>query len=604
MIAAEPSIGSIPESSPQEASLMPVASTTYPSSSSSNTSLFAGSPPDMTNDQLQATWQAVEQQAHALPSGQREHSEDAAFMQLYRSGQISANDLNSLLTKAADQNPQVDPGKEAVARLEAEGLKLTGQQKDAIETSARNRAAQAKVADAERLLNIERSAPGQDSGQALSIGITIFDANGKQEHLLVRNTGPGVNSIQQIHDLGDGYRDQVLIDAAEDQLEAEMAATPADKRKKLSEKVHAPGGTYEVTLDTNGKLSVTKETGFWGSILHGLEAIAPIALAAIPGVGPIAAAAYLGTTGGYDIANGNVAGGLADIAGGIAGVGGFVGGSIGSTIQDAATVTQYGDQAYTAANSGNVWGVINTAVGAMPDTTNLASDFGASSDVLDTAQTVTDEIGTAASVGQSGQAAVDAIEAGNIFRGVSSFNDIANAGGLADITSGMAGVGGFVGGAIGSTIIQDAATVGDQVYAATNSGNVWGVINTATGAMPGITNLASDLGASSDFLDTAQTVADEIATAASFGQSGQAAVNAIEAGTIFRGVSSFAALAPEALGLFGNHGNSLAPSVQPVLTEVVSAAQLGQAVQSTATAVQQGNLIAAGAETVDQVSSY
>jgi hypothetical protein len=559
---------------------MPVASTTYPSSSST-TSLFAGPPSDMTNAQLQSTWQAVEQQAHALPSGQREHSEDAAFMQLYRSGQISANDLNSLLTKAADQNPQVDPGKEAVARLEAEGLKLTGQQKDAIETSARNQAAQAKVADAERLLNIERSAPGQDSGQALSIGITIFDANGKQEHLLVRNTGPGANSIQQIPDLGDGYRDQVLIDAAEDQLEAEMAATPVDKRKKLSEKVHAPGGTYDVTLDTNGKPSVTKETGFWGSILHGLEAIAPIALAAIPGVGPIAAAAYLGTTGGYDIANGNVAGGLADLAGGIAGVGGFVGGAIGSTIQDAATVTQYGDQAYTAANSDNVWGVINTAVGAMPDITNLASDLGSSSDLLDTAQTVTDEIGTAASVGQSGQAAFNSIEAGNIFRGVSSFYDIANAGALADLTSG-------VDGATGSTIIQDAATVGDQAYAAANGSNVWGVINTAVGAMPGITNLASDLGASSDFLDTAQTVADEIATAASVGHSGQAALNAIEAGTIFRGVSGFAALAPEALGLFGNNGNSLAPSVQPVLTEVASAAQLGQAVQSTATAAQQG----------------
>jgi hypothetical protein len=215
----------------------------------------------MTNDQLQATWQAVEQQAHALPSGQSENSEDGALMHLYRSGGISAQDLDSLLTKAADQNPQVDPGKEAVARLEAEGLKLTGQQKDAIEKLARNQAAQAKVADAERLLDTERSALGQGSTQALSIGITIFDANGKQQHLLVRNTGPGANSIQQIHDLGDGYRDQVLIDAAEDRLEAEMAATPADQRTKLSEKVHAPGGTYDVTLDTNGKLSVKKETG-------------------------------------------------------------------------------------------------------------------------------------------------------------------------------------------------------------------------------------------------------------------------------------------------------------------------------------------------------
>ena len=462
---------------------MAVASTTFASSSSN---IFAG-PSDMTNDQLQATWKAVEQQAHALPSDQREHCEDAGLMQLYRSGQISAKDLNSLLTKAADQNPQVDPGKEAVASLEAEGLKLTGQQKDAIETSARNQAAQAKVADAERLLNIERSAPGQDSSQALSVGVTIFDAKGNQQHLLVRNTGPGTNSVQQIHDLGDGYRDQVLIDNAEDQLEAEMAASPVGQRKKLSEKVHAPGGTYDVTLDTNGKLSVAKETGFWGSILHGLEAIAPFALAAIPGVGPIAAAAYMGAKGGYDIANGNIAGGLADIAGGIAGVGGFVGGAAGSTIQDAATVTQYGDQTYAAAKGGNVWGVINTALGATP----------------------------------------------------------------------------------------------------------------------GITDLTSDLGAPSDFGNTAQTVADEIGTAASIGQAGQDALNAITGGTIFRGISSFAGLAPEALGLFGDDGNSLASSLQPVLTDVASAAQLGQTTQSTVTAARQGNVIAAifdGAKVVNQAS--
>jgi hypothetical protein len=466
---------------------MAIASTTCPSSSS-HMYLFAGSPSDMTNDQLQATWKTVEQQVHAFPSDQREHSEDAALMQLYRSGQLSAKDLNSLLTKAADQSPQADPGKEAVARLEAEGVKLTGQQKNAIEQSARNQAAQAKVADAERLLNIERSASGQDSSQALSLGITIFSANGNQQHLLVRNTGPGANSIQQIHDLGDGYRDQVLIDAAEDQLEAEMASTPVNQRKKLSEKVHAPGGTYDVALDTNGKLSVTKETGFWGSILHGLEAIAPIALAAIPGVGPVAAAAYLGATGGYDIANGNVAGGLADIAGGIAGVGGFVGGAVGSAIQDAATVTQYGDQAYAAANGGNVWGVINTAVGAMP----------------------------------------------------------------------------------------------------------------------GIGNVASDLGASSDFVDSAQTVADEIGTAASLGQAGQDALKAIGGGSIFGGISGFAALTPQALGLFGSNGNSLASSVQPVLTAVASAARFDQAVQSTVTAAQQGNVIAAifdGAKAVNQASS-
>jgi hypothetical protein len=491
---------------------MAIASTSYPSSSG-NMPLCAGPPSNMTNDQLQATWQAVQQQAHALPSDQREHSEDAALMQLYRGGRISAEDLDSLLTKAADKNPQVDPGKEAVARLEAQGLKLTGQQKDAIEKSARNQAGQAKVADAERLLNIERSAPGQDSSQALSIGVTIFDANGNQQHLLVRNTGPGANSIQQIHDLGDGYRDQVLIDAAADQLEAEMAATPSDRRKKLSEKVHAPGGTYDVTLDTNGKLSVTKETGFWGSILHGLEAIAPVVLAAIPGVGPIAAAAYLGATGGYDIANGNIAGGLADIAGGMAGVGGFVGGAIGSAVQDAATVTQYGDQAYSAVSSGNPLGLINAGLGAAFGVTNLANDLSASSDFVDAADAVTGEIGTAASVGRAGQAALNAIDAGNIFAGVSSF---------AAIAPEALGLFGDSGNSLASSVqpalteVTSAAQLGQTLQSTVTTAQQGNVV----AAISGITNLASDLGVSSDFVDTAGAVAGEIGTAASIGRTG------------------------------------------------------------------------------------
>jgi hypothetical protein len=64
---------------------------------------------------------------------------------------------------------------------------------------------------------------------------------------------------------------------------------------------------------------------------------------------------------------------------------------------------------------------------------------------------------------------------------------------------------------------------------------------------------------------------------ANIGRTGQAALNAINAGNFFGGVSSFAALAPEALGLFGDSGHSLAASVQPAVTEVASAAQLGQA---------------------------
>lgn len=301
------------------------------------------------------------------------------------------------------------------------------------------------------------------------------DAKGHQQHLFVRNTGPGANSIQQIHDLGDGYRDQVLIDAAEDQLVAEMAATPLDQRKKLSQKVHAPGGTYDVTLDTNGKLSVKKEAGFWRSVLHALEAIAPIALAIIPGVGPIASAAYLGATRGYDVANGNVVGGLAAIAGGMAGVGGVIGGATGSAIEDAATVARYGDRA----------------------------------------------------------------------------------------------------------------------YAAVHSGNLWGVIDAAAGAVPGVADLAGDLGASDGFAASAEAVAGEIASAARVGEAGQAALNAVDTGNIFGGVSGFAALVPQTLGMFGTDGEDPASSLQPALTAITSAARFGRAVQSTVTAAERGNVVAA-----------
>jgi hypothetical protein len=45
--------------------------------------------------------------------------------------------------------------------------------------------------------------------------------------------------------------------------------------------------------------------------------------------------------------------------------------------------------------------------------------------------------------------------------------------------------------------------------------------------------------------------------------------------------------------LFGDNRNSLASSIQPALTEVASAAQLGQALLSTVTAGQQGDEVAA-----------
>lgn len=450
--------------------------------STSSLSPGAAAPPTigntMTDDQLNQTFSAVAKEVQALPSDQREQAEDSRLMQMYRTGAIGAQDLNSLLTEAADKNPQEDPGKAAVDQLQAQGIKLTSQQKDAVEQSARDAAAQAKVAQAENL-DVERASPGQDPDQALSLGVTVYGADGKKQNLLLRNTGPGETSVQQVSDLGDGFKDQVLIDAAEDQLSAQMAATPADQRKNLSEKVHTPGGTYDVSLDASGKFSVKKEEGFWGSLGHflegALEAIAPIALAAIPVVGPIASAAYMGAKGGLDIANGNIVGGIADLAGGAGGLGGVLGGATGSAIQDAATLTQYGDKAYGAASTGNVTGVLDTALGSVPGIEDFAGDLGAPDGFADTADAVAGEAGTALDLGRTGLTAANAIESGNLFAGISGFAGLApdalsafggDGDGLASTLQPFlddAGAAARVGGTVQSTVT--AARQGDVVSA-------------------------------------------------------------------------------------------------------------------------------------------
>jgi len=480
----------------------------------------------MTNDQLNATFSAVAKQAQALPSNAREQAEDSQLTHMYETGQISAQDLNSLLTEATDKNPQEDPGKAAVDQLTAQGVKLTSQQKDAVEQSARSQASQAKLAQAQNLLDMERSAPGQDPSQALSIGVQVYGADGKKQDLMVRNTGPGQTSIQQISDLGDGFKDQAMIDAAEDQLAAQMASTPADQRKNLSQKVHTPGGTYDVSLATSGQFSVKKEEGFWGSLGHFLEgalkAVAPIALAAIPVVGAAAAAAYEGVKGGIDIANGNVLGGIADFAGAAGGIGADIGGDVGSTVQDTAKLVQYGDQAAGAAASGNVLGALDSAVGAVPGIDDLAGDLGAPDGFGDTADAVADGVGTATGLASKGLTAANAIESGNLFTGISGFA------GLAPDALGLFGDGG--------------AGLAAQIRP---------VLNEAAG----------------------------------LGEAGQNAVDAITRGNYAEGIADLAAL--------GGNGSFLASQLSPLMTEAASLARLGGNIQSTVAAAQEGNVAAA-----------
>jgi hypothetical protein len=349
-----------------------------PSSAFPSTPGPIASPSDLSNKGLDAEWKTILASVKSAPADQREQLEDEQLLNDYSNGGISANDLNKLLTKAADTNKQVDPGKEAVKRAEAwaeaHGQKLTDQQKNSIAQAARQQAAQQKLALVQKLLTSEYSNQPPGAHQAVAIGFSVFDANGHKQNVLARIDGQGNFGLQKISDLGDGYGDQVLIDNAIDHLRSEQAANPD---KSVSEEVHGPGGKFKVTLAADGKVTVKQEHGFWGGLLHFLEStVAPIALAAIPGIGGFAAAAYLGVKGGYDIANGNVLGGLGEIFGGVAGVGGAIGGAMGGALQDGAQLANIGLKIDASVESGNPLGALAAAAGATVPLGDLASTLG------------------------------------------------------------------------------------------------------------------------------------------------------------------------------------------------------------------------------------
>lgn len=77
----------------------------YASPSSSSTQSQSLSPPDMSSQAFNDEWNAVSNSVKSAPADQREQLEDQQFLSEYNSGEISANDLNKLLTKAEASNP-------------------------------------------------------------------------------------------------------------------------------------------------------------------------------------------------------------------------------------------------------------------------------------------------------------------------------------------------------------------------------------------------------------------------------------------------------------------------------------------------------------------
>jgi hypothetical protein len=540
-----------------------------PSSSSSSTQSQSFPPPDLSSKDLDAEWTTISNSVKSAPADQREQLEDQQFLAEYNSGQISANDLNKLLTEAADKNPQVDPGKEAVQRVEAwakaTGEKLTDQQKDAIAKSARQQAAQQKLALVQNLLASEYRNQPPGAHQAVAIGFSVFDQNGNKQNVLARIDAQGnFDQLQKIGDLGNGYGDQVLIDNAVDQLRSQQAANPG---KAQSEQVNGPGGKFNVSLDANGNVSVkqVQHHSFWGSLVGFVEnVVAPIALAAIPGVGVALAAVYEGVKGGYDIANGNTLGGLAEIFGGAAGVGGAIGGAVGDAVQDGAQLANIGVNVDASVQSGNVLGAISAVTGATWPLGDVADDLAA--DGLTGA--LSDWAPDIMKVANVGADIATGNIAGAVAIGANAAPDIADQLGASD---------GFVD-AVG-TWTSDAATAA-KVGADFASGNYLGAVG--LGLNLG-SEIADQLDAPDGVASWLQSGSSETTLAAQVGRAAASGNYTLAASMASNAVTDFG----ELLGSGGDAFDSVIGQITPFAK---TGLQFGQDIEGIVKAANQGNV--------------
>jgi hypothetical protein len=540
----------------------------YASPSSSSTQSQSLSPPDMSSQAFNDEWNAVSNSVKSAPADQREQLEDQQFLSEYNSGEISANDLNKLLTKAEASNPQVDPGKQAVQNAEAwakaNGVTLTDQQKDSIAKSARQQAAQQKLSMVQNLLASEYRNQPLGAHQAVAIGFSVFDQNGNKTNVLARIDAQGnFDQLQKISDLGNGYGDQVLIDNAVDQLRSQQATDPG---KAVSQQVHGPGGTFNVSLDANGNATIkqVQHHSFWGSLVGFVEnVVAPVALAMIPGVGVALAAAYEGVKGGYDIANGNTLGGLAEIFGGVAGVGGIVGGTVGDAVQEGAQLANVGVNVDAAVQSGNVLGAISAAAGATGPLGNLSSTLG--DDGL--ASAISDWAPDAVTAAKFGADIASGNYADAIGLGANLAPDVADQLGASD---------GLVD-AVGS-FASDAASAA-KIGQSFANGNYFGAAGLGL-------NLGSQI---ADQLDAPDSVSNWLQDGSNEVAEAAKVASAAASGNYAQAVSLASNTATDFSDLLGSAGGAFGNVIDQITPYATAGVQLGQGIEGVVKAASQAN---------------
>jgi hypothetical protein len=305
--------------------------------------------------------------------------------------------------------------------------------------------------------------------------------------------------------------------------------------------------------------------------------VAPIALAAIPGVGAFASAAYLGAKGGYDISNGNLLGGLGEIFGGVAGVGGSIGGVVGGAVQDGAQLANIGVNVDASVESGNPFGAIAAAAGATAPLGNFADtlgDDGLANAISDWAP----EVVTAANIGAN-------IATGNIAGAISIGANVAP--GIADQ---LGASDGFVD-AVG-TWAPDVAKVG--------LGLAGGNYLAAAGLGLNLgSQIADQFDASDGVVNWLQSGSSETAIAAQVERAVASGNYALAASLASNAATDFG----ELLGSNGDAFNNLISQIAPYAT---SGVQLAQGIQGIVKDANQGNVsstILSGAQVAFELPS-
>lgn len=441
----------------------------------------------------------------------------------FRSAPLAQTWQQSLLSQvSADEASATPPDP-------AKSLNLSDAQKKAL----RQNAEQQEINGTLRELAQEWLAQPGGRRQALWAGIKARDADGKVVKLLVRIDPQGNYTVQKVDDWkktealdeavdtaagtlrseqpfnpgktlrqaikvdGQGYlvsltpsgtvqtqktdhpADTAAIDDAAAALQTQWAATPASERKKLTEKIKTPSGAkYDVMVDTSGKVTASKEGGFWGSFLHVLEDIVTpvvdVASAFVPALVPVAIG-LSAEKGVHNMVDGNYVGGALMMAGT---VGNLVGGAAGDIIGEAVTVGKGIDGAVTAAQQGNIFAALSGTTGVLPDTVGL---FGGSSDLLAASQSWAD-VGAAAKLAQTGEAAWSAAATGNIFAGISGFAGILP--GAADLIGG-GGVADAVESVTAKVIAaSELGQATENVVTAAERGNLLGAVASGLDAAP------------------------------------------------------------------------------------------------------------------------